>query len=64
VAERTNFPGEVAEAALAHQIPNEVERAYKRTTFFEKRRELMKAWASYCDGPATGDKVVPIKAAQ
>jgi len=62
VAEETSYPGEVAEAALAHKIPNEVERAYKRTTFFDKRRELMNAWASFCDGPATGEKVVPIKA--
>jgi integrase len=61
VAEETSYPSEVAEAALAHKIPNEVERAYKRTTFFEKRRELMEAWASFCDGPATGEKVVPIK---
>jgi integrase len=62
VAEETSYPSEVAEAALAHKIPNEVERAYKRTTFFEKRRELMKSWGAYCDGPATGAKVVPIKA--
>jgi integrase len=62
VAEETNYPSEVAEAALAHKIPNEVERAYKRTTFFDKRRELMQSFADFTDGPATGDKVVPIKA--
>jgi len=43
VAEDTNFPGEVAEAALAHTIPNKVEAAYKRTDFLEKRRKLMDA---------------------
>jgi len=48
VAEDTNFPGEVAEAALAHTIPNKVEAAYKRTDFLEKRRKLMDAWGSYC----------------
>ena len=48
VAEQTSFPGEVAEAALAHAIPNKVEAAYKRTDFLEKRRALMQAWASYC----------------
>ena len=48
VAEQTNFPSEVAEAALAHTIPNKVEAAYKRTDFVEKRRKLMDAWASYC----------------
>lgn len=47
-AEETNFPGEVAEAALAHAIPNKVEAAYRRTDFFEKRRNLMDAWGAYC----------------
>lgn len=50
VAEQTNYPGEVAEAALAHAIPNKVEAAYRRTDFLEKRRDLMRDWASYCIG--------------
>ena len=50
VAEQTNYPGEVAEAALAHAIPNKVEAAYRRTDFLEKRRDLMRDWASYCLG--------------
>ena len=37
VAEATNTPGEVAEAALAHTVPRAVERTYKRTDFFENR---------------------------
>ena len=48
VAEQTNFPGEVAEAALAHQNPNEVERAYQRGGMLDKRRKLMEAWGVYC----------------
>jgi hypothetical protein len=40
-AEQTNFPREIAEAALAHAIGNKVEAAYRRTSFFEKRRRLM-----------------------
>ena len=60
VAEATNTPGEVAEAALAHTVPSAVERAYKRTHFFEKRRRLMDAWAAYCFAPAS-DKVVPLR---
>jgi integrase len=47
-AERTNFPREVAEKALAHAIPNAVEAAYRRGDLFEKRRKLMDAWAAYC----------------
>jgi integrase len=49
-AEETSVSGEVAEAALAHAIPNKVEAAYRRTDFLEKRRKLMDAWAAYCDG--------------
>jgi integrase len=50
VAERTDYPGEVAEAALAHAIPNKVEAAYRRTNFLEKRRALMRDWGAYCLG--------------
>lgn len=48
VAEETNVPGEVAEAALAHANLNKVEAAYKRTDFLEKRRQLMRDWADFC----------------
>ena len=46
--ECTSFPREIAEAALAHQVGNEVERAYRRGDALEKRRELMTAWSGYC----------------
>lgn len=46
-AERTDIPKEVVDKALAHQIPNAVEAAYRRTDFFEKRRALMNDWAAY-----------------
>jgi integrase len=48
VAEQTDFPREIAEAALSHAIPIPAEAAYVRTDFFDKRRELMRAWADYC----------------
>ena len=47
-AEQTNFPSEVAEAALAHTVSDKVIAAYVRTTFFDRRRKLMDAWAAYC----------------
>lgn len=47
--ETTNFPREVAEMALAHQVGSAVERAYRRGDSFPKRRELMNAWAKFCD---------------
>jgi integrase len=48
--ETTNFPNHVVEMALAHAIGNAVEAAYRRGDLFEKRRELMTAWATYCGG--------------
>ena len=45
-AERTNFPNEVCEAALAHVIDNKAEAAYRRGDLFDKRHKLMEAWAS------------------
>lgn len=47
-AECTDVASEVAEAALAHAIGNQVEAAYRRGDLFEKRRRLMEAWARYC----------------
>jgi integrase len=51
-AERTNYPQEIRQAALAHRVSDAVKRAYERTTFFDRRRELMDAWAAYCAKPA------------
>jgi integrase len=48
VSEETNVQGEVAEAALAHTVPNKTEAAYRRGNLLVKRRELMDAWARYC----------------
>ncbi len=45
--EQTNFPREVAEAALAHVIQNKAEAAYARSDVFEKRRKMMESWSSY-----------------
>lgn len=44
--ERTNYPREVAEAALAHVIADKVEAAYARSDVFEKRRKMMDVWAT------------------
>ena len=45
--DETDFPREVIEAALAHQVGGEVERAYRRSDALEKRRALMDAWEEY-----------------
>lgn len=49
--DRTSFPREVAELALAHRVGSETELAYRRRTALDKRRELMTAWATYCTTP-------------
>jgi len=49
-AEKTSYPGEVAEAALAHTVSNKVEAAYRRTNYLDKRRELMREWSDFCLG--------------
>jgi len=46
-AERTMFPREVAEAALAHLVGDDTERAYQRGDLFEKRRKLMAEWGQF-----------------
>lgn len=60
--ECTAFPHEVKEAALAHQVRNSVERAYRRTDLFEKRRELMAAWGRYCASATRKGDVVRLPA--
>jgi integrase len=47
--DKTTFPREVAEAALAHAIGNETDAAYRRSDALEKRRKLMDAWAAFCE---------------
>jgi integrase len=51
-AERSNFPAEVREMALAHAVGDKVEAAYRRGDLFEKRRQLAEAWARFCQAPA------------
>ncbi|WP_240790287.1 integrase arm-type DNA-binding domain-containing protein [Rhodobacter sp. SY28-1] len=50
VAERTDFPGDLAEVALAHKVGNAVEAAYRRGDMVEKRRTMMSAWANFLKG--------------
>jgi integrase len=60
-AERTSFPGEVAEMALAHIVGDKVEAAYRRGDLFQKRRQLADAWAKYCISPPTPAEVLPLR---
>ena len=59
-AERTNYPRDLAEMALAHTITNKVEAAYRRGDMFEKRRRMMDEWAKFCDTVETKGDGIPI----
>ena len=48
--DKTAFPREIAEQALAHKVGDEVELAYRRGDALEKRRQLMSAWADFVTG--------------
>ena len=54
VFERTDYPRDLAEAALAHALESKVEAAYRRGDALERRRAMMQAWANYCEGVANG----------
>lgn len=53
----TNYPRELAEEALAHQIGDDTERAYKRLQAVERRRPMMAEWADFCGK----GEVIPFK---
>jgi integrase len=60
-AEKTSFPNEVIEMALAHTIDDKTEAAYRRGDLFEKRRKLAEAWRSYCETSVTASNVLLIR---
>ena len=59
-ADQTSFSREVAEKALAHAISDKVEAAYRRRDLFDKRRNLMEAWAVFCAGRAAESSANPV----
>lgn len=59
-SERTSFPGEVSEMALAHVISDKTEAAYRRGELMKKRTAMMEAWAQFVSVPAR-PKVVQLE---
>lgn len=57
-AERTNYPRDVAEMALAHAIGNAVEAAYRRGDLFTKRSRLMQDWADFLNLAQAGEVIL------
>jgi len=58
--ERTEFPNEMSEIALAHKVGSDVERAYRRSDMVQKRRALMASWGRFLRGEQ-GKKVVKME---
>lgn len=46
-AEQSSLPAEIAEMSLGHTVGGAVERAYRRSDLFAKRRQLMESWAAF-----------------
>ena len=57
--EQTAYPRSVTEAALAHVNKDKTEAAYQRSDLFERRQELMRAWADFATGKGKG-KVIKL----
>ncbi|MDG9966951.1 integrase arm-type DNA-binding domain-containing protein [Achromobacter mucicolens] len=47
-AEKTDYPFEMGEMALAHSVGSKVEAAYRRGDMLERRRQMMQDWADWC----------------
>lgn len=60
-AERTGYPNEVVEMALAHGVSNAVEAAYRRGDIFDKRRRLMADWMPFCAEPLKSGYAIPYR---
>ena len=56
VSEETVVQGDIAEADLAHTIPNKTEAAYRRGKLIKKRQALMQDWARFCAGAGAEER--------
>jgi integrase len=60
--ERTGYPSDVRERALAHTVGSKTTGAYERGDQFDKRIQLMADWANFVSTTnAPGQKVVPLR---
>ena len=59
--DRTAYPHEVIEFALAHRIPDKASAAYRRYRALDKRRRLMGEWARYCSSTPAKAEVVALR---
>jgi integrase len=57
--EDAGFPRDLLEESLGHQVGTAVERVYRRTDGFDRRRVIMQAWANFCNGKRVGRVALP-----
>jgi integrase len=57
--EDAGFARDLLEESLGHQVGTAVERAYRRTDSFDRRRTIMQAWANFCNGKRARNVVLP-----
>jgi integrase len=57
--EDEGFSRDLLEESLGHQVGTAVERAYRRTDGFDRRRAIMDAWANFCSGKRVGKVAMP-----
>lgn len=55
------FSPAAIEAALAHQDPDEVRRAYARGTYWAERVSMAQWWSDHLDQLRDGGKVIPLR---
>lgn len=60
-SERTSYPHEIAEMALAHTIKNKAEAAYRRGDLLAKRAHLMADWSRYCSEESKPAEVIDLE---
>ena len=56
-SEATEFPRDLAEAALAHALRDKTEAAYRRGDALEKRRKMMDDWGTFCTSKSVGQDI-------
>ena len=59
--ERTNYPRDVVEMALAHAVKDKTEAAYRRMDALPKRAKLMADWARFCASSPIEGKLLPMQ---
>jgi integrase len=63
-SEKAKVPFELAEKSLAHNVGNDVSRAYAGSDLLDLRRALMAQWAAYCGAATPVVQVLPMNRAR